>query len=114
MCDIDLEPCEVWKESKVKAARKAHTCSCCHGPINVGEPYTKLFVVYEGEAESEKSCKACDDDVATFMADHTMRGVPSLMPDLYQQCVDESEDEGDAENAEKYRRIIAENEARAR
>jgi hypothetical protein len=106
VCDIDLEPCEVWKETKIGKARKAHKCDCCHGPIRVGEPYTKLFTVYEGDASSEKSCSACDDDVATFQDDHTVRGVPSYMPELYQQCVQDSMDEGDAVNADKYQQIL--------
>lgn len=109
MCEIDLidlEPCDLWNETKIGKARKAHVCDCCHGPIRVGESYTKLFTVHDGDAASEKSCQACDADAAEFQEDHSMRSVPSYMGELYQQCVADSLDEGDAVNADKYQQIL--------
>ena len=106
MCEIDLEQCDVWKETKIGKARKPHVCACCHGPIRVGESYTKLFTVQDGDAGSEKSCLACDDDAAEFTDDHSMRSVPSYMGELYGQCVQDSLDAGDAVNADKYQQIL--------
>ena len=94
MCDIDLEPCEVFRETPVKAARKAHVCSCCGGPIRAGEGYLQHFSVYDGEVRTEKACAACVAMTQAFAKAHSGHySNPSYMPDLLQGCVDSGDED---------------------
>ena len=58
MCDLDLEPCEIWNEKKRKA-QKSHECDCCGRMIRPGEIYLVHFSVYDGDTTSEKVCAEC-------------------------------------------------------
>lgn len=109
----DLDPCDVWKLTSHKA-RKEHRCECCHTTINPGERYWRLFTVYEGEAGSEKSCNACNEAAEEFAAGHYVRSGPGSMRDLYQQCVMESEDDGDTESWAKWTQVLEDIDARGR
>lgn len=47
MCTDDGDPCVVWNEARVNAARKAWQCYECHLPIPVGAPYIRTKVIQE-------------------------------------------------------------------
>lgn len=60
MCMIDdADRCEVWRETVVKAARKAARCSECGRPIATGETYRRIFHVSEGDAGTDRQCQHC-------------------------------------------------------
>lgn len=88
MCVIELEPCTVWQEHEV-TARKAHMCDCCRGEIPAGARYVRHFSVFEGDASTEKLCKACEEVRQAFDLVHGTHGTPSSMPDLLSECVSE-------------------------
>ncbi len=92
MCYIDLDPCEVWDETVVKAARKLHRCHCCGGPILPSKPYVKHFFIIDGQATFEKMCMTCDRMSKRFQDDHGQRSNPSFMPELLADCISEDDD----------------------
>jgi len=102
MCYIDLEPCEVFNETVVKAARKEHVCSCCGGRIKLGEGYVKHFSIFDDDVTKEKSCLGCVATATEFQKVHGTRSNPSYMPDLLQQCIENEEDEGNTAMVEKW------------
>jgi hypothetical protein len=69
MCFVDLDPCEVWRETERKA-RKSHRCSCCSSVIAAGDVYLVHFNVFEGAATNEKMCFPCRDDRKEFADGH--------------------------------------------
>ena len=101
MCHVDLEPCEVWRETK-RRARKPHVCDCCEGRIRVGEQYVSHFSVFEGEATTEKMCAKCEAMSVEFQNDHGQRGTPGSMRALLEECIDY----GDEDSA-KWKRHLA-------
>lgn len=102
MCDIDLEPCDLWSEKQVKA-RKPHTCSCCGGAIKPGELYTKHFSKFEGDTTSEKACSACQAMRDEFLEIHKTVGNPGYMEDALRDCIEMEEYEGNDAMAKKWR-----------
>ena len=58
MCDCDYDQPDVFEQSDVKA-RKFHRCSECRGWIAPGETYRKSFGVWDGSAQSFKTCRDC-------------------------------------------------------
>lgn len=110
MCSIDLEPCSLWKEKEV-TARKQHQCTCCGGSIFPKEPYIRHFSVFEGEASMEKCCMPCFAVGKEFLKSHGMRGTPSFMRTLLQECIEYEEDDG--EMAERWRACLKEMDQRA-
>lgn len=92
MCSIDLEPCEVWSETK-RTARKLHTCDCCGGLIRPGRVYVVHFSMFHGEKTSEKMCASCLAVAEAFQADHGQRSVPSSMRELLYECVSDGDPE---------------------
>ena len=63
MCDCDLEPPTVFRETKRKA-RKDHKCNDCRGRIVAGETYTETFGVWDGDARRFKRCADCDEFIS--------------------------------------------------
>jgi hypothetical protein len=86
MCQIDLEPCEVWQETH-RRARKSHVCHCCGGSIDSGEVYIVHFSVSDGEVTTEKMCALCDLAAADFQQHHKTRSNPSYMRELLEECL---------------------------
>lgn len=43
----------------IVSARKLHRCSECFGGIKPGEKYERVFVVYDGYADTYKTCLHC-------------------------------------------------------
>ncbi len=56
-CDFD-EPCTVWREQMRRAAKR-HRCSDCGGIIPVGQGYTNIAMLSEGEWTTAKRCADC-------------------------------------------------------
>ena len=95
MCDIDLEPCEVWRETR-RRARKAHRCSCCRVEIPAGEMYCDHFSVYEGDGRREKLCLVCHADRERFADAHGgMICMPDHLPDMLADCIAEGDEESE-------------------
>lgn len=93
MCYIDLDPCDVWRESIQKAA-KVHVCDTCRRQIQSGRRYATVFMVFEGQASSEKSCLPCWRAGGAFADAHDgMRCTPGSLVDMLLECIDEN-DEG--------------------
>lgn len=90
MCEIDLEPCEVFT-SKVVTAKKEHRCGCCERTIRPSEKYHKTFAIFEGEPSSHKHCRDCERDMAAFAKAH--EGA-RITPDGFDWMLDECIDEG--------------------
>jgi hypothetical protein len=109
VCYIELEPCEVWDETK-RRARKAHRCSCCKGPIAPGEIYLVHFSVMDGEVTSEKCCARCEEARGEFRDAHeSMTPTPGYFPFLLADCIAE----GDEESETKWRPMLVAILARA-
>lgn len=90
MCDIDLEPAEVWKETTRKA-RKDHQCRCCKRTIRKGEEYVVVFSIFEGEADSQKCCAHCDKERHDFAAhDGHCLSMPSHFREMLSDCIGDS------------------------
>lgn len=64
-CDGDSYT-EVYREKLVRA-RKAHVCHYCKNQIKIGETYSYIFAVYEGDAYSEHNCERCADLAETLL-----------------------------------------------
>ena len=93
MCDIYLEPCEVWVETHRKA-RKEHECSCCFRKIVRGETYLIHFDVFEGRANSRKMCQQCEADRKEFADDHdSLLCDPSYFPEMLGNCIGDDGDD---------------------
>ena len=51
------------------AARKAHHCSLCTGPISPGETYSRRTLVYDGQVYDWLECSACEaDEIVSLVA----------------------------------------------
>ncbi len=49
---------EIYAEPTVRA-RKPHRCGACGEPINVGQQYTSIFIVFDGDSQAFKRCVRC-------------------------------------------------------
>jgi hypothetical protein len=92
MCALDLEPCDLWVESEHRA-RTAKRCSCCGGPINVGDRYVKHFSKYDGEVTSNKMCKPCEADRDAFGEAHELNAAPESFRSILADCVSDGDDD---------------------
>lgn len=59
-CYCDYDPPEVSSETLPKA-RKEHQCTECGTVIAVGETYERAFGVWDGIADTYKTCLRCRD-----------------------------------------------------
>ena len=90
MCDINLDVCQVWRETKHRA-RKPHRCACCRVSIQVGQEYISHFSVFDNEATSEALCLPCQADRADFTAAHSeLTPAPSAFYQMLLDCIDEN------------------------
>jgi hypothetical protein len=94
MCDIDFDPCDVWRETRRKA-RKQHTCDCCGGTILPGTHYVSHFSLFEGDTTSEKICAACDADRDVFGKEHGTYPCPSYFPEVLTECIADGDEESE-------------------
>jgi len=89
MCVIDFdEYCTIWNETE-RTARKQHKCSSCGGRIQPGEKYVDHFDVFEGEANHEKCCMACDVDRKEFGKAHEVSLGPGGWREYLDECIAE-------------------------
>jgi hypothetical protein len=87
MCEInDGERSQVWRES-IHRARKPYTCRVCRAPIAVGDLYGLVFSVFDGEADTERSCFACDVARRDFYDEHNGGPMPSAIEEHLRECV---------------------------
>lgn len=92
MCVIDLEPCEVWRESRHKA-RKVKRCSCCSVWIEPGTYYWTHFSIYEGEASTGALCEPCFADREVFAAAHELTPAPVAFWQMLCDCIVENDED---------------------
>jgi hypothetical protein len=107
MCAIDLEPCDVWRETE-RTARKAHRCSSCGGQIAPGARYLSHFSMFEGDYTYNKMCLLCRDDRKTFSDDHGIGPTPGYFPRLLADCIAD----GDEESESKWKPMLERVQAR--
>jgi hypothetical protein len=95
VCDISLEQCELWSETKRKA-RKEHQCSCCRRVIRPGEEYLVHFSVLQGDPNSAKCCAECVRDRLTFADAHGgTLCTPGYLPHMLRECISEEPETAD-------------------
>lgn len=87
MCSIDLEPVEVWNITHRKA-RKAHVCGVCRAAIRAGEAYTALFTVFQGDAQSYKTCAWCWAVGESFGRVHGQMPTPNGLCEALHECIE--------------------------
>lgn len=92
MCVIDLEPAEVWRESRHKA-RTPKRCACCHTQIKPGNMYYSHFSVYEGLPTASVICEPCHADREIFGQAHGLTPTPRAFYNLLLDCITENGDE---------------------
>lgn len=63
-------------------ARKQHKCSECGCPINPGERYEYIFMVFEGESTQFHTCGLCAKIAETFQVCGRVPGV--LWEDIHE------------------------------
>lgn len=103
MCYLDYEPCAVWDVTTPRA-RKAHRCGCCGSPIAIGEQYTRVFTVTDGDAATGKSCAACWVDIQQFAVAHEgMTPFPTEMIQTLADCIAD----GDEESERQWKPMLA-------
>lgn len=59
MSDDDAPRLEFSSRKAVKAARKAHRCSCCGKEIAIGQPYTRSAEKVDGDFQVGAECSRC-------------------------------------------------------
>jgi hypothetical protein len=57
-CYCDYEPATVYRAKRV-TARTTHRCYECHRTIQPGEQYESVFAIWDGEANTVKTCRHC-------------------------------------------------------
>jgi hypothetical protein len=94
MCELELEPCEVWRET-YRTARKEHRCSSCGGPIRGGEKYRDHFSIFEGHRTSQRACATCAADMDAFGKEHGTWPIPSHLAETLQECIADGDEESE-------------------
>lgn len=92
MCDISLEPCDVWTETE-RTARKEHVCSSCRGRILPKARYWTHFSKYDGEVSFQRICGPCYAARDEFANAHESTPVPAYFPTLLRECIDDHDEE---------------------
>lgn len=60
MCAIEYaEPCDIWNETNVRAARKPAQCSECRRTITIGEPYRHIKALSDRHWYTSRQCQHC-------------------------------------------------------
>lgn len=106
MCEIDLDPCSVWREHEVKA-RKAHGCDCCGGMVAAGKRYWRHFSLLDGYVTSEKLCSDCYAARAEFTAAHDQIPQPGNFAELLRECFLEESRQFWTEQDRRWRTLYA-------
>jgi hypothetical protein len=101
VCVINLDPCELWRETHRKA-RVDHACDCCEGTIERGEIYVDHFSKFDGYITAERMCVECMLVAEEFREEHSTRGNPGSMPELLESCVDEESHDTYDEERDEY------------
>jgi hypothetical protein len=89
MCEIDLDPADVWSEGP-RRARKEHNCSACGDVIRVGQAYLYHFSISDREPATEKCCYRCWAAREEFAQAHGDRSfMPGMLIDMLSECIAE-------------------------
>lgn len=98
MCSVgEFATCSVFQQNRIVAKRKPQQCDACRRVIPTGATYVRHFSVFEGAVDSEKMCLDCESICDMFAADHDgFRFLPSSMPEILDDCVDEFFDPANA------------------
>ena len=92
MCDIYLEPSELWIETE-HFARTSKKCDGCGGSILSKALYLKHFSKFDGAVFYGKMCGACVSDRQQFADAHGgMLCTPDALRQFIRDCVAEGED----------------------
>lgn len=86
MCDLDGERSDCWKVTTHRA-RKPHSCATCGLTIAVGEIYVRVFSVFDGRGDTERTCRACWEAQDEFGRAHGMTPLPSMARETIEECV---------------------------
>lgn len=93
MCDIMLDICEVWRETK-HTAYKQHRCACCRTPILAGAEYWRHFSIFDHEITSEALCLSCWSDREDFTHAHgELTPTPGAFWQMLLGCIEEDGNE---------------------
>lgn len=86
-------PCEVYDHRIIAKSRKEHHCLECGREIPIGSSYHYYFTVFDGEAQSDHICIACEDIAEAFYCDSRILGSlwedaheSGLLPNLTTAC----------------------------
>ena len=89
MCDIILDTCDVWRETKHKAYKR-HRCACCRTPILAGAEYWRHFSIFDNEITSEALCLLCWSDREIFTHAHgELTPTPGAFWNMLLSCIEE-------------------------
>lgn len=89
MCDIILDNCDVWRETK-HTAYKQHRCTCCRTSIHTGTEYWRHFSIFDSEITSEALCLACWSDREIFTHAHgELTPTPGAFWNMLLGCIEE-------------------------
>jgi predicted RNA-binding Zn-ribbon protein involved in translation (DUF1610 family) len=111
MCEIDLDPCEVWSEIE-RTARKEHACTTCGSRIEPGSRYVDHFHVHDGDGSVQKMCLPCRADRDSFAEAHgEMTPTPSYFPQLLLDCIADGEPESERKWKPMYAALLSRREA---
>jgi hypothetical protein len=69
MCGCDYAEQPSVHRSKMTVARKVHRCTECGANIQPGETYERVFGVWDGRADTYKTCALCLD-LRSFVQEH--------------------------------------------
>jgi hypothetical protein len=86
MCQIDLDPCEVWSEV-ARMARKPHDCDGCDATIAKGEAYLSHFSVFEGNRQAQACCFQCWLAREDFAQVHGATPTPGALAEMLSECI---------------------------
>lgn len=92
MCEVYLDPAELWQETEHKA-RTAKVCEACHGVIRVSDRYLRHFSKRDGGINSGVMCLPCKADRSEFADAHDhLLPTPSYFPILLSECIAEDDE----------------------
>lgn len=58
-CACDYDPPSVYQKTSVKAARTPHKCYECSREIQPGEPYERVWAIWDGSPVRCNTCQLC-------------------------------------------------------
>jgi predicted RNA-binding Zn-ribbon protein involved in translation (DUF1610 family) len=75
-------------EERTHRARKPRTCNACEQPIDAGEKYVAVFIVFDGDREALSRCARCQ----TIHLHLRKKGDGEMWPDEKLDCGEDYEE----------------------